>query len=120
MRKRSLDSYCKEVGVEFIDIVKLDTEGYELAVLQGAESLLRSGRIGMVYTEVNFDRFWNDCALYHHIATYLEGHGVDLFGIYGLGTGAFGATRSGDALFMRTELKSRLLARAVEEQGRNP
>lgn len=120
VRKRSLDSYCNEVGVESIDILKLDTEGYELAVLRGAETLLRSGRVGMVYTEVNFDRFWNDCALYHHIATYLEGYGVDLFGIYELGTGALGAARSGDALFMRTELKSWLLARAVEEHGRSP
>ncbi len=120
VRKRSLDSYCKEVGVDSIDILKLDTEGYELAVLRGAETLLRSGRVGMVYTEVNFDRFWNGCALYHHIATYLEGHGVDLFGIYELGAGAFGAARSGDALFMRTELKSRVFAQAVEEQGRNP
>lgn len=109
---RSIDSYCREKSISKIDILKLDTEGHELSVLNGAQAMLADGRIKQVYTEINFEKFWDQCALYHHIASYLEGFGLDLFAIYGLGTGAKGATKSGDALFMHGDRKKRILSAA--------
>lgn len=110
---RTVDKYCAEKGITSIDILKIDTEGFELSVLRGAKSMLEGGRISQIYCEVNFASFWTDCTLYHHVANYLESFGFELFAIYGLGSGAFGASRSADALFMRSELKQSLLAKAV-------
>ncbi len=37
----TLDEYCVESGVDFIDLLKIDVEGLELAVLQGSERMFR-------------------------------------------------------------------------------
>ena len=50
----TLDDYCSELGIERVDLLKSDTQGYDLEVLKEAEGLLRSGRVGLVYTEVIF------------------------------------------------------------------
>ena len=109
----AIDKYCLNVGIQKIDILKMDTEGYELTVLKGASGILRAGGIRLVYTEVNFERFWNDCALYHHIASFLEGFEMDLFALYGTTSGALGTAKAGDALFIRREDKRHLLREAL-------
>lgn len=42
---RTVDSFCKEYGIEFIDFMKIDTEGNELNVLNGARGMIDNGRI---------------------------------------------------------------------------
>ncbi|HYP11651.1 MAG TPA: FkbM family methyltransferase [Xanthobacteraceae bacterium] len=49
----TVDDFCFEHGIDNIDVLKLDTEGSELAVLKGAERMLASGRCSYVYTEFN-------------------------------------------------------------------
>jgi FkbM family methyltransferase len=41
----TLEHYCERAGVERIDLVKIDVEGAELQVMQGAKRLLREKRI---------------------------------------------------------------------------
>ena len=48
-----MDDFCLKHDIGSIDILKLDTEGSELAVLKGAERMLTSGRCSYVYTEFN-------------------------------------------------------------------
>jgi FkbM family methyltransferase len=48
---RRLDDVCKERSVGHIDLLKLDVEGHELRVLEGAGDLLRSRAIDMVQFE---------------------------------------------------------------------
>lgn len=49
----TLDNFAEREGVEYIDFLKIDTEGNELAVLQGATQLLQAGGIGCVHFEFN-------------------------------------------------------------------
>jgi FkbM family methyltransferase len=49
----TLDRFCADHGVISIDVLKVDTEGHELAVLRGATGLLSSGAVRFVYTEFN-------------------------------------------------------------------
>ena len=51
VRLRTLDEYCETEAVERVDYLKVDTEGHELAVLQGAEQMLRDGRVRYVQVE---------------------------------------------------------------------
>jgi Methyltransferase FkbM domain len=53
VRCTTLSSYCREKGIDRIDVQKVDTEGHDLAVLQGAEELLAKGAIRFVYVEFN-------------------------------------------------------------------
>jgi FkbM family methyltransferase len=48
----TVDSFCLEMGVEQVDILKLDVQGAEFSVLQGATRMLRRGLISLIYTEI--------------------------------------------------------------------
>jgi FkbM family methyltransferase len=48
---RKLDDYLVEVGVNFVDMLKIDVEGYEAAVLQGALSSIRRKMFGAIQFE---------------------------------------------------------------------
>lgn len=49
----TLDIYSRDAGLDRIDLLKIDTEGHDLAVLNGARGLFRQGRIGIVQFEYN-------------------------------------------------------------------
>jgi FkbM family methyltransferase len=49
----TLDEYCRQHGIASIDFMKVDVEGAELMVLQGAANLLRDSRIGVLQLELN-------------------------------------------------------------------
>jgi hypothetical protein len=47
----TLDSVKEKLGVEIIDLLKIDTEGFDLAVLEGASETLRRREVNFVYCE---------------------------------------------------------------------
>lgn len=47
----TIDDYCKQHDIAWIDYLKIDVEGGELDVLQGAESMLSARNIGVVQFE---------------------------------------------------------------------
>ena len=49
----TLDELAMREGVTYINFLKIDTEGHELAVLSGASRLLRENRIGYIQFEFN-------------------------------------------------------------------
>lgn len=48
----TLDAYCARNGIERVDMLKIDVEGHEPAVLAGARGLLAARAIGTVVSEV--------------------------------------------------------------------
>jgi FkbM family methyltransferase len=42
----TLDVWCQEIGLRYIDLLKIDAEGFDLPVLRGARQLLESQSIG--------------------------------------------------------------------------
>lgn len=53
IRIRTLDSVASEQKLDFVDLLKVDTEGHEYEVLQGARDLIRAQRVGVVLFEFN-------------------------------------------------------------------
>jgi len=49
----TLDSFCADHGIQEIDVLKIDTEGFDLDVLKGASSMLSQQAIKFVYFEFN-------------------------------------------------------------------
>lgn len=50
---RTLDDFAAEMGIDRIDLLKIDVEGHELRVLEGARGLLESQAIRFVQFEFN-------------------------------------------------------------------
>ena len=51
-----LDQFCTDHAIEKIDLLKVDIQGHEYAALQGAEQLIRTGRIETIFMELNWDQ----------------------------------------------------------------
>jgi len=48
---QTLDTYCDENNITFINLLKVDVEGHELAVFKGAQKMLSEHRIGCIQFE---------------------------------------------------------------------
>jgi FkbM family methyltransferase len=49
----TLDSCCARLSISHVDVLKIDTEGHEMAVLQGASQMLVKQRVRFIYVEFN-------------------------------------------------------------------
>lgn len=49
----TLDTFCSERGIDEIDLLKVDTEGFDLFVLKGAAAMIEARAIRFVYVEFN-------------------------------------------------------------------
>jgi FkbM family methyltransferase len=54
VRTVRLDQFCREHAIDCIDLLKIDIQGHEHSALAGAEQLLRQGRIGTIFIELNW------------------------------------------------------------------
>jgi FkbM family methyltransferase len=82
VRIKTIDEVCREKAIHRIDILKTDTEGYDLEVLQGGRDMLASGGIMFVVCEVGFDHddirhtsFWG-------VSEALYSSGFGFWGLY--------------------------------------
>lgn len=78
----SLDDYCSELSIERIDLLKSDTQGYDLEVLKGAEGLLHSGKVGLVYTEVTFADLYEGLPGFDVLYRFLVDRNMRLVALY--------------------------------------
>lgn len=51
----TLDSYCQDKNIKHIDVLKLDVEGFETKVIDGAYGLLKNNRVDILQVELGFD-----------------------------------------------------------------
>jgi len=68
----TLDGFCAREGIAGIDLLKTDTEGFDLEVLRGATKLLGSGKVLFVYSEVTFDESDHTHTNFFGLAEFLK------------------------------------------------
>ena len=49
-----LDQFCQDHAIDHVDLLKLDIQGHEHSALEGAEHLIRAGRLGIIFMELNW------------------------------------------------------------------
>jgi FkbM family methyltransferase len=76
VRGRRLDGLIP--AEDKIDFLKMDIEGAELKLLNGASDLIRDKRILVIKTEVSFVRYFKDHALFSDIYQFLDKNGFRL------------------------------------------
>lgn len=78
----TLDHFTNEKRITSIDLLKIDTEGFDFEVLKGAKILLSEERISFIIIEVGFDPNDDRHVLFDKIRDYLADYGYFIFGIY--------------------------------------
>ncbi len=79
---QSLRQFCTNEGLDRIDILKLDTQGHELEILQGEREFLRGGRIRFILVELLFSPLYATQAKAGEVIGLLESCGFKLFDFY--------------------------------------
>ena len=77
----TIDDYVVKNKIEKIDILKMDTEGYEDKVLSGAINTLRENKIKIVLTELAFDNVRDKYLSFSDLEKYLVPNNYRLVGI---------------------------------------
>lgn len=96
---KTLDAFVAEQNIDTIDILKLDVQGGELLVFEGAKELLSKQKAKLIYSEIWLIEGYESQPLYHDIAAYLAQFGYLPYGIYNLHFRDDGHFLWGDAIF---------------------
>jgi len=96
----TLDDWFADSGLEQVDVLKLDLQGFELEALRGAANMLAAG-VGCIFLEVHFVPFYEGSALFADIDTLLRNAGYRLQNLYNIATHLpEGQIGSADALYV--------------------
>ena len=67
----SIDNYCRKNSINYIDILKIDTQGYEEKVLIGTQNFLKNNKISIIETELILDDVYEEHVSFFQIEKYL-------------------------------------------------
>ena len=97
----SIDDYCAGQGLDRIDIIKLDLQGYDYQALLGAKSAMRGARVVLV--EVLFTEIYKGCHLFPDILRLMGEYGFRLFTLSGIHYGSRDELLWADAIFVKDQ-----------------
>lgn len=78
----TIDVFTREKGILNVDILKLDVQGLEYAVLNGAKDMLSNQRVSLIYTELILGPSYQKQHKLHEYLTLLDSFGYHLLDIY--------------------------------------
>jgi FkbM family methyltransferase len=78
----TVDDYCAARGIDLIDILKSDTQGFDLDVMKGAERMIGRRAIRFIYTEVTFSDMYEGLPRFDEIYAFLADRGFALVSFY--------------------------------------
>jgi Methyltransferase FkbM domain len=79
---RTLDEYCGRQGITRIDILKSDTQGFDLEVIKGAAKLMARHRVHLVYVEIIFANMYKGLPRFDEMYGFMADRGFCLVSFY--------------------------------------
>lgn len=77
----TVDAFIAQAEIEQVNLIKIDTEGFDLNVLKGASKTLSEGRVDFIVCEIDF-LYESSKGNFEEINRFLQGKGYLLSGIY--------------------------------------
>ena len=78
----TINNFCSREKISLIDLLKIDTEGHEISVLNGASELLNSFSIKAIYLECDFNNDDPQHTFFHDIFSYLTARSFAFHGLF--------------------------------------
>ena len=78
----TVDAFLEENRISHVDILKSDTQGYELEMFKGAEQAMRGNRIGLVYFEFIFSDMYKHLPGFDEVFRHLVDRNFSLVALY--------------------------------------
>jgi FkbM family methyltransferase len=110
VRVSTLDDFCEEHSIRRIDILKIDTQGYDLEVLRGGRDLIASRRVRVIQVEANFVSLYCGQPSFGELVEYLSEAGYGLVGLYDIARNPAGDVKWADAVFCQKSASESLEA----------
>jgi FkbM family methyltransferase len=107
----TIDAYCRERRIDYVDILKLDVQGGELEAINGSSQMLKAGRIALVYIELLLAPIYRQQPFVGDVLAALESCGYRLYGFYNLAYGADSSLYQLDAILVSPQTQARLTRR---------
>jgi FkbM family methyltransferase len=94
-----LDTFCAQNQVPELGILKIDTQGFEMHVLRGAERMLKEGRVHVIQLEINFSPLYSGQPQFSEIFDCLTKFDYGLIALYDAQRAVNGCLKWCDAVF---------------------
>jgi FkbM family methyltransferase len=78
----TIDAYCAQKNIGTIDLLKTDTQGFDLEVLHGARESVSKGQIRFLLLEIMFSELYDGQPKCEQMLQALRGMGFSLFALY--------------------------------------
>lgn len=104
----TFDEYCKQAGISDVHILKLDVQGSEIKVLNGAQKMLASGSIWLIYIEIQIIPIYENQPLFNDLMNFFYPFDYQLFNVYDLRESGLRQLNVGDAIFTSLKLRQYL------------
>lgn len=78
----TLDAFARREGIEFVHVLKSDTQGFDFEVFKGAEGLMAEGRIALIYFEFIFSDMYQQLPPFHEVFKHLTERRFALVSFY--------------------------------------
>ena len=98
---KTIDSVVEKMRIPRIDLLKLDVQGAEPFVIEGASEMCRRGIIRVIYSEIITQPTYKDQKRFDEVLASFYNHGFDLYNIYYMSLTREGRLRQVDAIFTK-------------------
>lgn len=79
---QTIDSFCAENHIAYIDILKIDAQGFDFEVIKGAKEMIAAGNIRLLYFEIIFSDMYKNVPRFSEVYDFLLDHGFILVSLY--------------------------------------
>lgn len=101
----SIDDFIEKKGIAQIDILKIDTQGTEYHVIDGAKKAIQQDKIKLIFLEIITLPTYQNQKYLDEMLSFLRANGFNLYNFYNFSYTQYGVLRQMDAIFLSNKFQ---------------